>query len=129
MIRFNRHCLIVMSLCTLFFSSPAISQNSQVIQDIRIDGLQRVKDSTIFELLPLDIGDNFDQTTASKTIRDLYKTGSFKRVDIFFQDSIVFIKLEENASIASIDFKGNKVFNDEILRNCLLYTSPSPRDA
>ena len=108
-----------MSLCALLFSSPAISQNSQVIQDIRIDGLQRVKDSTIFELLPLDIGDNFDQATASKTIRDLYKTGSFKKVDIFFQDSIVFIKLEENASIASIDFKGNKVFNDEILRNVL----------
>ncbi len=92
---------------------------SQAIQDIRIDGLKRVSQSTVFNLLPLDIDEQFDAKVASQTIRDLYKTGLFQEVDIFFEQNIVFIKLIENASIVSISFSGNKIFKDEVLTTVL----------
>lgn len=124
----SRFFIVALSLCILLFSHHAISQSAinvesdvenDRIEDIRIEGLLRVKDSTIFELLPLDIGDKFNQATATKTIKDLYKTESFKQVDIFFENNIVFIKVEENATIATINFTGNKLFKDEILINVL----------
>jgi outer membrane protein insertion porin family len=111
--------VIALSLCALIFSSHAVSQNSDIIQDIRIEGLQRVKDSTIFESLKLEIGDSFNQDSASKTIRELYQTGFFQKVDIVFEKNNVFIKVVENDSIASISFAGNKAFKDEVLRNVL----------
>ena len=117
-------------LSCMAFSAPVFAQTSnnstvsqaetgQVIQDIRIDGLKRVSQSTVFNLLPLEINDSFDSKVASQTIRDLYKTGLFQQVDVFFDQNVVFIKLVENASIISIRFTGNKVFSDEVLTNVL----------
>ncbi len=92
---------------------------SQRIQDIRIQGLKRVNDTTVFEILPIELDGNFTSSSASETIRELFKTGLFQEVDVFFEKNIVFIKVVENASIISISIDGNEIFSDEVLREVM----------
>ena len=98
---------------------PQSNKTAQKVQDIRVQGLNRVSDSTVFENLPIDLDDNFTSAAASETIRQLYGTGLFQEVDVFFEKNIVFIKVVENASIVSISFEGNKIFDEDILRNVM----------
>jgi len=107
--------LIFMSLMVLGFTSNSLANDTSEIKDIRVDGLQRVAVSKVFNLLPLDIGDEFDRTASTKTIKELYKTGLFQEVDIFFKNQVVLVKVTENPTIAEVVYKGNKVFNNEVL--------------
>ena len=130
---FQKLLIVVAVLCcSVFASAAAFSQSEQAnaitpqtniagqkIQDIRVQGLNRISDSTVFESLPIDIDDNFTSDSASETIRELYSTGLFQEVDVFFEENIVFIKIVENASIINISFSGNKIFNEEVLRNAM----------
>jgi outer membrane protein assembly factor BamA len=53
-----------------------------VVQDIRIEGLQRVEPGTVFAYLPIKQGDTFTDDKASEAIRALYATGFFNDVRI-----------------------------------------------
>ncbi len=53
-----------------------------VVQDIRIEGLQRVEPGTVFAYLPIKQGDTFTDDKASEAIRALYATGFFNDVQI-----------------------------------------------
>ena len=121
---FQRFFLVIVFICSVLFMPYATAQSqsnnaSQIIQDIRVDGLKRVSDSTVFERLPLDLNDQFDPAIASETIRELFKTGLFQEVDIFFENNIVFIKVVENASIVSIVFTGNSTFDNDTLTSVM----------
>ena len=51
-----------------------------VVQDIRIEGLQRVEAGSVFAYLPIKQGDTFTDEKASEAIRALYATGFFRDV-------------------------------------------------
>jgi len=129
---FEKLLICAVFCCSVFASTFAHSQSGQVntttseaspplqkIQDIRVQGLKRVSDSTVFENLSIDLDENFTSAGASETIRQLYKTGLFQEVDVFFEKNVVFIKVVENASVVSISFTGNTIFDEEVLRNVM----------
>lgn len=106
----------------LSFSSAnnlALAQDSFTVNDIRIEGLQRITPGTAFNYVPIKIGDQFDDVVSVRVIRDLYQTGFFKNVRIDQNDNDLVIVVEENPSIDSIDITGNKAFPDEVLTNVL----------
>ncbi len=47
------------------------------VTDIRIQGLQRVSAGTVFNLLPINVGDSFDEATIRQLIRLLFAVGIF----------------------------------------------------
>ncbi|KRD69658.1 MULTISPECIES: hypothetical protein, partial [unclassified Lysobacter] len=49
-----------------------------VVSDIRVDGLRRIADGTLFTYLPIERGDTMDGAKAGDAIRALYKTGFFE---------------------------------------------------
>ena len=53
-----------------------------VVQDIRIDGLQRIEPGSVFAYLPIRQGDTFTDDKASEAIRALYATGFFNDVQV-----------------------------------------------
>ncbi|MDH5777551.1 MAG: outer membrane protein assembly factor BamA, partial [Gammaproteobacteria bacterium] len=50
------------------------------IKDIKLEGLQRISVGTVFNYLPVKVGDKMTTELSAKTIRSLYKTGFFKDV-------------------------------------------------
>src|SRR5256885_5989621 len=50
------------------------------VQDIRIEGLQRVEPGTVFASIPLRVGDQYDDDKGAAAIRSLFALGLFKDI-------------------------------------------------
>jgi outer membrane protein insertion porin family len=90
-----------------------------VVEDIRIEGLQRVEPGTVFAYLPIKQGDTFTEDKASEAIRALYATGFFSDVHISTHDHAVVVSVVERPAIASIDFAGLHEFEKDALLKAL----------
>jgi outer membrane protein insertion porin family len=86
-----------------------------VVQDIRIDGLNRISEGTVFNYLPVERGDNVDQSRVAEAIRALYRTGFFDDVALSRQGDILVVTVQERPSIARLTLTGNKDIKEEDL--------------
>jgi outer membrane protein insertion porin family len=81
-----------------------------VISDIRVEGLQRTEAGTVFNYLPMQVGDVMSDEKAAQAIKSLYSTGFFKDVRIENDGDVLVVTVQERPSISQIDFSGNKSF-------------------
>src|SRR5262245_33270655 len=63
-------------------SSRAGTDEQFVVGDIRIEGLQRISEGTVYNYLPINIGDRLDQRRVSEALRALYDTKFFRDVEM-----------------------------------------------
>ncbi len=107
----------------LFFSlqllATAHALEVFVITDIRVEGLQRISAGTVFNYLPVKVGDRLDDAGAKEAIRGLFKTGFFKDVRLTQEGTVLVVTVQERPSIASIELIGNKEFDDETLKQAM----------
>lgn len=89
------------------------------ISDIRIEGLQRMSDGTVFNYLPLDKGDLLTAANTRSAIRELYRTGFFDEINFSREGSILVITIKERPAISAISLSGNKALKDEDMLNVL----------
>ena len=90
-----------------------------VVKDIRVEGLQRIAAGTVFNYLPVKVGDRITEKGAQEAIRALYKTGFFKDVRLERQGEVLIVSVVERSSIASIKIEGAKEFSEEDLKKGL----------
>ena len=100
-------------LFTLFYSSFC---SSEIIKDIKINGLQRVEPGVIFDSIPFEIGDDVNSLDPSQIIKYIYKSGQFRDVFVDFENGILFVSVSEKPIISSIEFTGNKLIQEDKLR-------------
>ena len=110
---------ISLTLLLLFFL-PSISF-AQVfsIEDLRIEGLQRVSAGSVFAAVPVQVGDLADESVIQDTIRSLFKTGFFDDIAVFRDGNVLVIQVSERPAISEINLEGNKVIKDEDLLRSL----------
>ncbi|MFM9834692.1 MAG: outer membrane protein assembly factor BamA [Methylophilaceae bacterium] len=92
------------------FSHHALALEPFVVKDIRVEGLQRTEPGTIFNYLPVAVGDVMSDEKATQAIKSLYATGFFKDVRIEAEGDVLVVTVQERSAIAKIDFSGNKSF-------------------
>ncbi|TKC82698.1 outer membrane protein assembly factor BamA, partial [Trinickia terrae] len=97
-----------------------------VVQDIRIEGLQRIEPGSVFAYLPIKKGDTFSDDKASDAIRALYATGFFSDVRIATEGNVVIVDVIERPAIATIDFAGLHEFDKDNLTKALNSVGLSP---
>ena len=103
---------------TMFGAAPAGAQSTTKVQDIRVEGLQRISAGTVFNYLPVRVGDSVNPDTTGEAIRELYKTGFFRDVRIELEGSTLVVVVSERPAIASIDFDGNSdITTEDLLEN------------
>jgi outer membrane protein insertion porin family len=105
----------IILLCGLLLAKSAFALDPFTISDIRVEGLQRISEGTVFNYLSVDKGDVLTAATARQAIRSLYKTGFFSEVDIKREGTIMVIDIQERPAIAKISLSGNKAIKDEDL--------------
>jgi outer membrane protein insertion porin family len=87
-----------------------------VIDDIQVEGLEKIQAGTVFTYLPLKVGDTFNTDGAPEIIHELYKTGFFQSIELDRKGRVLIIKVVERPSIASINIEGNKdIKTDQLL--------------
>ncbi|MDE2452515.1 MAG: outer membrane protein assembly factor BamA [Burkholderiales bacterium] len=90
-----------------------------VLQDIRIEGLQRTDPGTVFAALPFRVGDTYNDEKAAAALRSLFATGLFKDVRIEVGGGIATVVVEERPTVATVNFVGLKEFDKEPLLKSL----------
>jgi len=85
------------------------------ISDIRINGLQRVSAGSVFGALPLNVGEQADDSRLVESTRALFKTGFFQDIQLGRDGDVLVITVVERPSLASIELEGNKAISSEDL--------------
>lgn len=85
------------------------------VQDIRVEGLQRVEAGTIFASMPLRVGDQYDDEKGAAAIRSLFALGLFKDVRLEADGNVLVVVVEERPTIADVSFVGTKEFDKDTL--------------
>ena len=89
------------------------------VGDIRVEGLQRVSEGTVYNYLPVNIGDELTPQRSREALRALYATGFFRNVELRRDGSTLIVDVRERPSIESFELKGNKDFKTEELTKSL----------
>ena len=109
----------LLALALLLVLSSGISAETFTVKDIRVEGLQRISAGTVFNYLPVQIGQTIQSEDTGEIIRALYKTGFFKDVRLEREGGVLVIFVHERSAIAKIDITGNKSIEDEQLLQAL----------
>lgn len=108
------------------FMHSSIAAESFVVKDIKVTGLERISIGTVFNYLPIKVGDTVTQEDVSKSIRSLFKTGFFQDVKISVRNNVLIVSVVERPSISEVDISGSKKISEEELRKSINATGIAP---
>ncbi|MDR3290104.1 MAG: outer membrane protein assembly factor BamA [Rickettsiales bacterium] len=101
----------------LLFLLFAQMVQAEVIKTINVMGNERIDKTYIDSYLKLKQGEHYTIDKANNSIKSIYESGYFEKVDVDFKNGVLNIKVIENPMISEIFFDGNDELNDETLTN------------
>ena len=114
MTRLLNGLFLALSLVTFSVSAEVFQVN-----DIRIEGLQRVSAGTVCAALPVSVGDLIDEPVVREATRSLFRTGYFSDVVMVRENGVLVIGLVERPAVTEINLDGNKAIETEQLIDAL----------
>ncbi len=106
-------------LLFLLISQAVKGDEEFIVEDIQVKGLQRISVGTVYNYLPINVGENFSLDNVAPAIKALFKTGFFKDISLERQGSTLIVNVVERPSIAKIIFEGNKDLSKDDLTKAL----------
>jgi outer membrane protein insertion porin family len=97
----------------------AVAFDPFVVKDIRVEGVQRTDAGTVFNYLPIKVGDRVDNEKASEAVKALYATGFFRDVRLDVEGDVLVVIVQERPTISQIDIVGVKEFDKDTLKKAL----------
>ena len=111
--------IVLAVFLTLALVRAAVGADAFVVKDIRLEGLQRITAGTVFNYLPIKVGDTVDGTRTAGAVRTLFGTGFFRDVRLERDGETLVVSVVERPSIGSIEFTGNDELKTEDLVSAL----------
>ncbi len=112
---------LIKKLLYIIFACLSMQMNTYavqefIIEDIRVEGLQRITPGTVFNYLPIKVGDTFNDSKSSESAKALFETGFFEDIKLERDGGVLIFVLKERPSIGSITLNGNEdVTSDDLL--------------
>jgi outer membrane protein insertion porin family len=78
------------------------------VKDIRVEGLQRISAGTVFNYLPVKVGQTLDTKGSVEAVNALFKTGFFDDISLERDGDVLVVDVRERAAISSIKLEGNQ---------------------
>ncbi|MDF1762788.1 MAG: outer membrane protein assembly factor BamA [Oleibacter sp.] len=105
-------CLLV---CQISVARAADVSTEFTVEDIRLEGLQRVSAGTVFEALPISVGDRVDDTRLAEALRSLFSEGLFDDIALYRDGNVLVVEMIELPTITKIELDGNKAIQTDAL--------------
>lgn len=90
-----------------------------IVRNFRVEGAQRISEGTIYNYLPINIGDTLTDQRVQEAIRAIYSTGFFRDVEFRRDGDVLLIAVLERPSIEDFTISGNKDIETEQLEASL----------
>ena len=100
---------------TVVWYAGAVSAAQFTISDIRLQGLQRVSAGSVFNMLPVSVGDQLDEISVRQLIRLMFASGYFTDIRMARDDDVLVVTVVERPWIETIEIDGNKAIKTEAL--------------
>ncbi|WP_371807619.1 POTRA domain-containing protein, partial [Arhodomonas sp. KWT] len=100
-----RKSLLALALAAVMGQAAAMEPFQ--VDDIRVEGLRRISAGTVFNYLPVQVGDRVTGSQAASAIRSLYDTGFFQDVTLRRDGNVLVVDVAERPAIARIELHGN----------------------
>jgi outer membrane protein insertion porin family len=118
--RFKRWVATVAAILTLAAATAGAQQDERfIVRDMRVEGLQRISEGTVFNYLPVSIGDQLDSARIAEAIRAVFGTGLFADVELRRDEDTLVVVVRERPSIRQLSMSGNKDIKTEDLEESL----------
>jgi outer membrane protein insertion porin family len=116
------HATLALAVSGVVFAqapNPPANEDEFTVGDIRVEGLQRISEGTVYNYLPLNIGDRLTRQRRVEAIKTLYGTGFFRDIELRRDGGTLIVAVLERPSIESFELKGNKDIKTEDLTKSL----------
>ena len=113
-IYFQKYIFLLSVIAISLFYSES-TQAKEINYQIEISGNQRLGEDIIKSYLNINKLKNGDLNIINQSLKILYETDLFNKVNIEKEDNKIIIKVTENPIIKDIIFSGNKKIDDDIL--------------
>src|SRR5438067_2758904 len=110
---------LLVVLLSARLAPAALAFEPFTVRDIRVEGVQRTDAGTVFNYLPIKVGDRVDDEKASAAVKALYATGFFRDVRLEVESGVLVVIVQERPTISQIDIVGTKEFDKDTLRKAL----------
>ena len=98
--------MFALVLLGVIASSTVSAFNAFIIKDIRVEGLQHIELDTVFNYLPVKVGETFSKQKANEGIKALFETGFFNDVRMEARGGVVSVSVVERPVIAQLNING-----------------------
>lgn len=110
-----------LALCALVLlgtlaAAAAGAQEARRVQDIIVEGAQRIEPETVRSYLAIAPGDPITSEAIDRSLRNLFATGLFADVTFRREDGTLVVTVVENPIINRIAFEGNRRIPDDALQ-------------
>ncbi|MGL4766914.1 MAG: outer membrane protein assembly factor BamA [Formosimonas sp.] len=129
--RTPRHAVIALSIASLFAATPVLAKSpvvkktkpaavaaaagtaptGVVLTDIVVQGLKRSDPTSVFNILPVKIGDTFNADKEQEVMKALYASGLYDRVNATVNGTVLQVSLNERSVISEVTITGMKNFD------------------
>lgn len=97
----------------LVFAQNAAAQPTFVVDQVVVNGTERIEAVTVLSYLTFGSGEPATQADLDDSLTALFRTGLFRDVVLERQGTVVIISVVENPVINRIAFEGNRSLDDE----------------
>lgn len=98
--------------CVFVAVTPA---QAETIQQIRIEGAERIEPATVMTYLDIQPGDDLTQDSLNQSLKTLFGTGLFSDINFYQDGRDLVVHVVENPVINQIAFEGNKKLKNDAL--------------
>ena len=103
----------------IFAAQAAWALDPFKVQDIRVEGLQRVEPGTVFASIPVRVGDEYTDEKGAAAIRSLFGLGLFTDVRLEATGNVLVVVVQERPTIADVEFSGAREFDKDALKKSM----------
>lgn len=115
----NLKKILIVPILAISLVASAFAADNFVVSAIKIQGLQRIKQSTVLNYVPITTGKTLTADKTGQIIKNLYKTGFFSDVKLSRAGNTLVINVVERATIGNIKVSGNKDIDKDKLNSVL----------
>ncbi len=108
---------VVLAITALCLLADAHAQGvpAEPIEQVRVEGTQRIEPSTVVSFLTIRAGEPLTQEALDASLKALFATGLFADVVLRREENTLVVEVVENPIINRISFEGNSRIDDEVL--------------